>query len=944
MGWQPAEQTLHIGGKTWTYYALAAVEKQGLGTIDHLPYCLRILGESLLRRFDGRIVTEVHIERLFQWKGHSTGEIPFYPARILMQDFTGVPAVVDLASLREALAKKGVDPLTVNPQIPVDLVIDHSIQADFFGSRLAYRLNIQLEYQRNRERYQLLKWAQQAFRNFRVIPPGMGIVHQVNLEYLAQVVTARDGVLFPDTLLGTDSHTPMVNGIGVVGWGVGGIEAEAALLGQPVYYPVPEVVGLRLTGTLPEGVTTTDLVLTITHLLRQVGVVGKFVEVTGPALATLSIPERATIANMSPEFGCTITYFPIDQQTLDYLRLTGRPPELIERVEVYTKENGLWRQETTEPQYTQVVELDLSTVEPVTAGPRRPHDKLRFHELPRVVDKEIQRLRPNRPPEEDAHTDVWQAEGGGSSSGGTVPGGGAAVQTLATESAVADPALKQSRLPVRQVTIRRGNVQFTVGDGAVVLAAITSCTNTSNPYVLLGAGLVAKKAVERGLRVPPWVKTVFAPGSRVVTKYLEESGLMPYLEALGFHIVGYGCTVCIGNSGSLLPEVEQAIREHDLITASVLSGNRNFEARIHSLVRMNFLMSPPMVVAYALAGTIRKNILEEPVGVDPAGQPVYLKDIWYTSEEVQALLKQILKPEDFQQVYARIEEGDEFWQKLDAPSGTLYQWDPQSTYIRRAPFFDVPDEPSPPQDIENARVLLKLGDTVTTDHISPAGRIPVDSPAGKYLLEHGVEPHQFNTYGSRRGNHEVMVRGTFANVRLRNLLVNREGGWTRHFPEGTLMTVYECAMRYQEEGIPLIVLAGKEYGTGSSRDWAAKGTRLLGIRAVLAESFERIHRANLVGMGVLPLQFREGDSWQSLNLEGDERYTIRGLTPQLQPQQELIVYVEPPENSGRKSFSFPVIARLDTPVEVEYFLHGGILPYVYREFLRRHRAQKQPSG
>ncbi len=909
-GWKGACSVLEVNGNKYTFYSLQHAEKEGLGEIRRLPYCIRVLAENILRHYDGSKVTDEHVHAIFNWGKTEKIEIPFHPARILMQDFTGVPAIVDLASLRDALAKKGIDPEVVNPLIPVDLVIDHSVQADYFGTIFAYQKNVELEYKRNRERYQLLKWAQQAFKNLRIIPPGMGIVHQVNLEYLAHVVMNVDGLLYPDTLLGMDSHTPMINSLGIVGWGVGGIEAEAAMLGQPVYMLIPKVVGLKLVGELPEGVTTTDLVLTITHLLRKVGVVGKFVEVFGPAVKTLSIPERATIANMSPEFGCTITYFPIDSQTIDYLLMTGRNPAHVKLVEHYARENMLWYDETTQPEYTQVVELDLSTIEPTIAGPRRPHDKILLREAKKVIIRELDSQLGSLDSQE---SQAWETEGG------------AVVAT-------------RPKPAIRKVNIALNGIYTSLKDGDVVLAAITSCTNTSNPLVIIGAGLVAKRAVELGLKPPPWVKTVFAPGSRVVVEYLKESGLMPYLEALGFHVTGYGCMVCIGNSGSLIPEIEKALKENNLITASVLSGNRNFEARIHPLVKMNFLASPPLVIVYALAGTVLKDFTSEPVAHTPSGDPVYLKDLWYSQDELKSILSKYLTSEHFRRIYRDIERGDQNWQELKAPSGKLYQWDDKSTYIRKAPFFDVPDEPEKPEDIKGARVLLVLGDTITTDHISPAGRIPEDSPAGKYLVSMGVKPHEFNTYGSRRGNHEVMIRGTFSNVRLKNLLVNREGGWTIHFPTGEVTTVYEAAIRYQQEGIPLIVLAGKEYGSGSSRDWAAKGTKLLGIRAVIAESFERIHRSNLVGMGVLPLQFMPGENWKTLGLRGDETFYIYGISQELTPGKQLSIEAHPPAGSNRQVVRFKVIARLDTPVEVEYFIHGGILPFVYRQFLKKYRG------
>ncbi len=901
------EKELETGLGKFKYVSLKELEEKGHVPVSKLPFSIRILLENIVRNYDGFAVNDEHLKTIFNWKENAgKKEIPYKPARILMQDFTGVPAVVDLASMRSEMARRGKDPKKVNPVIPVDLVIDHSVQIDFFGTTYAFLKNVQLEYERNRERYQLLKWAQNAFENFRVVPPGMGICHQVNLEYLAKVVFVKDGYAFPDTLVGTDSHTPMVNGIGVVGWGVGGIEAEAALLGQPIYMILPEVIGLKLTGELPEGATSTDLVLTITELLRKYGVVGKFVEVFGPGLENLTVPDRATISNMSPEFGCTVTYFPVDDRTLDYLRLTGRDEEHVKLVEKYMKENLLWRTGNEEIEYTDVIELDLSTVEPSISGPRRPQDRIPLRQAKEkvvsIIRDEFGKKDAPTADEIILETDQWEDEGGG----------------LAVKKDVA-------------VVVHEGE-EFFLANGSVVIASITSCTNTSNPMVMLGAGLVAKKAVELGLESRPWVKTSLAPGSKVVTKYLERAGLLPFLESLRFHVVGYGCTTCIGNSGPLPEPIAKAIVENDLVVASVLSGNRNFEARIHPLVKMNFLASPMLVVAYAIAGRVDIDMFNEPLAYDPNGQPVYLRDIWPTMKEIRELMEQVLDPEDFKKNYEHIFDGDEQWQKLPAPTGEIFEWDPYSTYIKEAPFFkDLPEEPPAPKDIKNARVLLLLGDTVTTDHISPAGVIPKDSPAGQWLMEHGVEPLYFNTYGSRRGNHEVMIRGTFANVRLRNLLVDKEGGWTIYWPTGEVMTVYEAAMKYKEDGTPLIVIAGKEYGTGSSRDWAAKGTALLGIKAVIAESFERIHRSNLVGMGVLPLQFLPGQSWKSLGLKGDEVYDIIGIEEGLHPHKKLKVVAKRPDGS---TIEFEVITRLDSDIEVEYWKHGGILQYVLRRFLK----------
>lgn len=927
------ESTLETAGGSVKFFSLAALAKQGY-PVEQLPYSIRILLENAIRNYDDFGVTREHIEALLHWKPQpEQREIPYKPARILMQDFTGVPAIVDLASLRAEYARKGCDPKDINPLIPTDLIIDHSVQVEFFGTLYAYMKNVQLEYERNRERYQLLKWAQKGFANYRVVPPGMGICHQVNLEYLAKTVLERDGYAFPDTLVGTDSHTPMVNGIGVVGWGVGGIEAEAALLGQPIYMLLPEVVGLKLTGILPEGATSTDLVLTITELLRKHGVVGKFVEVFGDGLNTLTVPDRATISNMSPEFGCTITYFPIDDQTLEYLRRTARPPEHIDLVERYAKENLLWRDNEAAVQYSQLITLDLSTVEPSIAGPKRPQDRIPLAKAKEtfigILRKDYKRdyipVDDRSALQADSSLQNWENEGG------EPPDRPVSVQEKPLPVEVEVEAVETEKL--KSVEIRIGNEEFLLSDGSVVIAAITSCTNTSNPSVMLGAGLIAKKAVERGLEVRPWVKTSLAPGSKVVTSYLERAGLLPFLEALRFHVVGYGCTTCIGNSGQLLAPIAKAIAEHDLVVASVLSGNRNFEARIHPLVKMNFLASPLLVVVYALAGRVDIDFATEPIGLDPNLEPVYLRDIWPSMEEIRDVMHEVLDPNDFVQTYSTIFEGDENWQQLPAPTGELFEWDPQSTYIREAPFFhNLPDEPPAPQDIRNARVLLLLGDSITTDHISPAGSIPPDSPAGQYLIAHGVEPKDFNSYGSRRGNHEVMIRGTFANVRLRNKLVDREGGWTIYHPTGEVMTVYDAAMKYKETQTPLIVIAGKEYGSGSSRDWAAKGTALLGIKAVIAESFERIHRSNLVGMGVLPLQFKEGESAEVLGLKGNEIYTIQGIHEGLTPGKILTVTAEKPDG---KTIHFDVVTRLDSEIEIAYYQHGGILQYVLRQFLQR---------
>ncbi len=888
------------GGVRWldtsagrvAYFPLAAVLPEE--RIERLPYVVRVFLESLLRNAGRKAVEEDHIALLSGWEEGKQGEFPFYPARVILQDFTGVPAVADLAAMRSAVARMGGDPTRVNPVIPVDLVIDHSVQVDAFGTPEALQINTTLEMQRNTERYVFLRWAQKAFRNFRVVPPGTGIIHQVNLEYLAAVVATRceDGITlaFPDTVLGTDSHTTMVSGLGVLGWGVGGIEAEAAMLGEPVYLLTPEVVGVRLVGRLPEGTTATDLVLHLTQALRKYGVVGKFVEFCGPGLTALSVPDRATVANMAPEYGATTGFFPVDRETLSYLRGSGRDPALVELVERYTRAQHLFREETSpEPSYKEVLEFDLSQVEPSLAGPRRPHDRLRLSRLPEVFRQELAAIR------------------GGRGERGSEAG-------------------------AKKARVKMDGAEAELGDGSVVIAAITSCTNTSNPGVLVTAGLLAKKAVERGMKVAPTVKTSLAPGSRVVVDYLSRLGLLEPLAALGFHVVGFGCTTCIGNSGPLPEPVERAIKENQLVAAAVLSGNRNFEGRIHPQVRMAFLASPPLVVALALAGRVDIDLEHDPLGVDAAGNPVYLRDLWPTAEEVAAAASASLDPELYRARYASVFEGTPEWQSLPTPTGDLFSFDPSSTYIAEPPFFrDLSPEPPPLEDIRGGRVLAWLGDSVTTDHISPAGSIPPESPAGRYLISRGVEPGDFNTYGSRRGNHEVMVRGTFANIRLKNRLVpGVEGGFTLKLPEAEETTVYEAAEAYRAEGVPLIVVAGKEYGSGSSRDWAAKGTLLLGVRAVLAESYERIHRSNLVQMGVLPLQFMPGENADSLGLTGREVIEVIGIAEGLYPRKVLTVRA----HSDGEVKEFQAVARLDTHVEVEYYRNGGILPAVVREILR----------
>lgn len=906
----------------YTIASLNELQENGKN-IHRLPFSIRILLENTIRNHDGFSVTDDHIDTLVNWDAAGTDkDIPFKPARVLMQDFTGVPAVVDITSLRAEFVRKGGDGAKINPAIPVDLVIDHSVQVDFFGTDYAYQQNVKLEYERNAERYQLLKWAQQGLASLTVVPPGMGICHQVNLEYLAKGVVERDGWAFPDTLVGTDSHTPMVNGIGVLGWGVGGIEAEAAMLGQPVYFTCPQVIGLKLTGEIPAGCTATDMVLSITKLLRDTGVVGKFVEVFGDGLDKLTVTDRATISNMSPEFGCTVTYFPIDDQTLNYMKRTNRSSEQINLVKEYCQRNMLWRTGNEEIEYSSIVELNLSTLEPTVAGPKRPQDKILVKDLQSsfrtILDKDFQR---NYVAFDDRREHVWLNEGG------------SGTQFVKEKTAEHKNTLTVEPTDLRSVKIKMKNGDYRLSDGSIVIAAITSCTNTSNPSVMVGAGLVAKKAVEKGLRSRSWVKTSLAPGSKVVTKYLERSGLSTDLEALRFHTVGYGCTSCIGNSGPLPPHIAEAVDNSEMVVASVLSGNRNFEARVHPQVKMNFLMSPMLVVAYALIGRIDVNLMEEPLSYDPNGNPVYLKDIWPTQAEINQTINEAMRKEDFKEVYDVIFDGDDAWKALEAPKGKEFIWDENSTYIREVPFFqDIPVEPAPLQEIESARVLLYLGDSVTTDHISPAGSFNEESAAGKYLLSKGIQRKDFNSYGSRRGNHEVMMRGTFANVRIRNKITHREGGYSVYFPTNETLTVYDTAMKYQADGTPLVVLAGKDYGSGSSRDWAAKGSSLLGIRAVIAESFERIHRSNLVGMGVLPVEFPDGETAESLGLTGEEEISITGIASDLKPFK--MVKVRAVKTSG-EAIVFDARARLDSEIDVAYFKHGGILQYVLRGYLNR---------
>ncbi len=891
--------------------------------IDRLPFSIRILLENVLRNHDGFAITDEHLQTLIHWNAAGTDkEIPFKPARVLMQDFTGVPSVVDIASLRAEVIRKGGDGTKINPVIPVDLVIDHSVQVDFFGTDYSEGKNVEKEYERNSERYKLLKWGQKGLHNFTVVPPGMGICHQVNLEYLAKGVIERDGWAFPDSLVGLDSHTPMVNGIGVLGWGVGGIEAEAAMLGQPVYFTCPQVVGLKLTGQVPQGCTATDMVLTITRLLRDVGVVGKFVEVFGDALDHLTVTDRATISNMSPEFGCTVTYFPIDDQTLDYMQKTNRSPEQIRLVKNYCEENLLWRTGNEAIEYSEVAELDLSSLRPTVSGPKRPQDKIFVEDLNnKFIDLLQDEFSRGYVPVPDRQENRWLAEGGS--------------QTEYTdqEKHTSPEAEVETPNHLRSVKIKFKNAEYRLSDGSIVIAAITSCTNTSNPTVMIGAGLVARKALSRGLRTKSWVKTSLAPGSKVVTTYLDRSGLSEDLDALRFHTVGYGCTSCIGNSGPLPPHIAEAVEKNELVVASVLSGNRNFEARVHPQVKMNFLMSPMLVVAYALVGRVDIDLINDPLGFDPNGEPVFLKDIWPTQEEINQTIKDSMRVEDFKDVYDVIFDGEEQWKKLPTAEGNEYIWEENSSYIKEVPFFkDLSEEPTPPTDIHNARVLLFLGDSVTTDHISPAGGFKESSAAGKYLKSKGVEQKDFNSYGSRRGNHEVMMRGTFANVRIRNRITDKEGGYSTYFPTNETMTVYDAAMKYEEDQTPLVIIAGKEYGSGSSRDWAAKGTNLLGVKVVLTESFERIHRSNLMQMGVLPLEFINGENAESLGITGKEKFSFTGIGEDLTPGK--IIKVTAERETGDK-FEFDAISRLDSAIEVAYYQNGGILQYILRDFLSK---------
>ncbi len=886
-------QTFSVGpNQTGKFYSLPQLEKEGLGEISKLPVCIRIVLESVLRNFDRKRIGEENVRALAGWKANAprTEEIPFVVARIVLQDFTGVPLLVDLAAMRSAVARLGKDAKMIEPLVPVDLVVDHSVQVDFAGSPEALRLNMEMEFKRNRPRYQFLKWGMQAFKSFRVIPPGIGIVHQVNLEYLAKGVLEKEGVYHPDTLVGTDSHTTMINGLGIVGWGVGGIEAEAGMLGQPVYFLIPDVVGVHMLGTLHEGVTATDLVLHCTEMLRKAKVVGKFVEFYGEGAASLPVTDRATIANMAPEYGATMGFFPIDQETCKYLKATGRPQDLIDAVRNYFEAQHMFGMpKRGECEYSTVLELDLADIRPSVAGPKRPQDRV---ELAALKSRFLELF----------------------------------------EKPFGENGYNKSRELIGKRFSANGNGHRDLGHGDVVIAAITSCTNTSNPSVMVGAGLLAKKAVERGLSVRPTVKTSLAPGSRVVTEYLKKTGLQSYLDQLGFNLVGYGCTTCIGNSGPLDAGIEESVAENDLIVASVLSGNRNFEARIHQSVKANFLMSPPLVVAFALAGRVNIDLSREPIGRGRDGREVYLKDLWPSLEEIRNLLFAAFDPDTYRRLYSDFAEQNPLWNEIASNSGDIYSWDPESTYIQEPPFFEnFQKEPEAVRDIKGARLLAILGDSVTTDHISPAGAIKKTSPAGLYLQEKGVTPEEFNSYGSRRGNDRVMTRGTFANVRIKNLMLpGVEGGLTLYQPGGQQMSIYDASRRYQAAGVPLIVVAGQEYGSGSSRDWAAKGTRLLGVKAVIAESFERIHRSNLVGMGVLPCQFREGTNAHTLKLDGTETFDLVGIENEIKPRQDVALCIR---RANGETANIPVILRIDTPIEIDYFQHGGILPYVLRQLL-----------
>ncbi|HVA40244.1 MAG TPA: aconitate hydratase AcnA [Candidatus Binataceae bacterium] len=912
-----ARTALNVGGRKYTIFSLPALEQRGFA-LARLPYSIKVMLENVLRREDGVVVTADQVEAVARWQPQpGEREFSFMPARVLLQDFTGVPVVADLAAMRDAIKRLGGDPSRINPIQPADLVIDHSVQVDSFGTAQSFAINAGLEFERNRERYLFLRWGQGAFNNFRVVPPDTGIVHQVNLEYLAPVVfTSKDGQAYPDTLLGTDSHTTMINGLGVVGWGVGGIEAEAAMLGRSIPMLIPEVIGFRFTGAMRPGATATDLVLTVTQILRKRGVVNKFVEYFGSGLGSLSVADRATLGNMAPEYGATIGFFPVDDQTLEYLRLTGRAEPQVRLIEAYCKAQGLFRtSDAPDPIFTDTLELDLATVEPSMAGPRRPQDRVRLRASKSEFRRELAKEVSNHNGVDPDRISKWINEGG----------------TPAVASHQPIPLSELGPLGHRVQVTGEGGEHFELAQGAVVIAAITSCTNTSNPSVMLGAGLLAKKAVERGLSVKPWVKTSLAPGSKVVTDYLKRAGLTEYLERLRFNLVGYGCTTCIGNSGPMPEAIAAAVKQGDLVACAVLSGNRNFEGRINPVVRFNYLASPPLVVAYALAGTMDFDPERDSLGKDQEGNPVYLRDIWPSTREIAEAVAGSIDSAMFRKEYGQVFDGDEHWRGLKVPEGDLFRWQKDSLYVKAPPFFDgVEATPAPVGDIRDARVLAMLADSVTTDHISPAGSIGADTPAGKYLIANGVAPRDFNSYGARRGNHEVMVRGTFANIRLRNELVpGVEGGFTAHLPGGARTTIFEASERYRAEDVALIVIAGKEYGSGSSRDWAAKGTQLLGVRAVIAESFERIHRSNLVGMGVLPLEFTGGETRKSLELTGRESYSIEGLAAGVARRQKLKVRV----SDGGRTREFEVLARIDTPEEVEYMRHGGILPYVLRELL-----------
>lgn len=955
------KQTFKTGnGKEGTFYSLPQLEKEGIADTSRLPISIRIVLESVLRNFDeGKTIDEADVKAMANWQANAerNEEVPFVIARVILQDFTGVPLLVDLAAMRSATERLGANPEILEPLVPVDLVIDHSVQVDYAGSATAYERNIAKEFERNEQRYKFLKWGTQAFNGFKVVPPGIGIVHQVNLEYLARGVFEKDGVYYPDTLVGTDSHTTMINGLGIVGWGVGGIEAEAGMLGQPIYILTPDVVGMEMSGKLPEGATATDLVLRVTEILREAKVVGKFVEFFGEGVSNLHATDRATIANMAPEYGATMGFFGVDEKTLDYFRATGRSDEKIDTMRNYFKAQGMFGiPQKGEADYTTVIELDLSTITPAVSGPKRPQDRIelsnfknKFKELftDSVADGGFGRDADDFERQIGITLNGHQTgtiSGGGEQKASTIPTAVNDAQSADNTSVTTEAEMVQNRPTPDRVEAdnfptlgEQKPTHESIGNGDVIIAAITSCTNTSNPSVMLAAGITAKKAVEKGLTIPKYVKTSLAPGSRVVTEYLEKTGLQPYLDQIGFDLVGYGCTTCIGNSGPLNPTIENAVVENDLVVASVLSGNRNFEARIHQNIKANFLMSPPLVVAYAIAGTVNKDLATEPLGQDKEGNDVFLKDIWASLEEVQAVMGAAFDPETYKRLYSDFAEKNPLWNDIPTSSGKVYEWDSSSTYIQEPPYFDnFTMDVGDYEDIHDARPLALFGDSVTTDHISPAGAFPADSPAGRYLIEKGVEPKNFNSYGSRRGNDQVMLRGSFANVRIKNLLVTpKEGGYTLHQPSGEEMTIYDAAMKYKEENTPLIVIAGAEYGTGSSRDWAAKGTLLMGVKAVIATSFERIHRSNLIGMGVLPLQFKGGDSVESLGLDGTETFDLTGLEGvDVKPLQNVTLKIKRADGSEKET---QVQLRIDTPIEVEYYRHGGILQYVLRQIINENK-------